>query len=194
MITPPGFQVEIPPWLQQEAANLPSRLDTPEDRVRVVNRLADRNVDEGTGGPFAALVIDTASSRPVAVGTNLVLSSGLSSAHAEVVAISVAQATLGHWDLSHAGAKHELVVNWRPCAMCYGALLWSGLRRLLIAGDGPELETLTGFDEGPMRSDWADQLRRRGITVTQDVLRTEAIDVFRRYGARDDVVVYNARG
>ncbi|WP_329551009.1 hypothetical protein [Streptomyces sp. NBC_00696] len=26
---------------------------------------------------------------------------------------------------------------------------WSGVRRLLIAGHGPEVEDLTGFDEGP---------------------------------------------
>ena len=48
------------------------------------------------------------------------------------------------------GPTHELVVNWRPCVQCYGATLWSGVRRLVIAGSGPELEELTSFDEGPM--------------------------------------------
>jgi len=78
--------------------------------------------------------------------------------------------------------------------MCYGATMWSGVRRLLIAGDGPELEKLTGFDEGPMVADWAAQFRARGIEVVLSPLREEAIEVFRAYGARDDAVVYNARG
>jgi hypothetical protein len=68
------------------------------------------------------------------------------------------------------------------------------VRRLVIAGDGPEVEELTGFDEGPMRDDWAEQLDRRGIEVTSGVLRAEAVEVFRAYGDRTDAVVYNAQG
>jgi hypothetical protein len=72
--------------------------------------------------------------------------------------------------------------------------MWSGIRRLVIPGEGPELEQLTGFDEGPMREDWAEQFEQRGIQVTSGVLRDEAIAVFRAYGEREDAVVYNARG
>jgi hypothetical protein len=71
--------------------------------------------------------------------------------------------------------------------------MWSGIRHLVVAGDGPELEELTGFDEGPMVADWADQFRARGIQVTQDVCREEALEVYRSYGASDSLV-YNARG
>jgi tRNA(Arg) A34 adenosine deaminase TadA len=187
------LKIDIPAWLTDEVSTVPLTLPTPEDRMRVVNRLAERNHLEGTGGPFAALVTSAESGRLVAAGVNLVLDSGLSSAHAEVIAISLAQARVGHWDLSANGARFELVVNWRPCAMCYGALLWSGVRQLTIAGDGPELETFTGFDEGPLRSDWAQQLEQRGIAVRSGVLRDEALEVFRAYGARTDAVVYNAR-
>lgn len=78
--------------------------------------------------------------------------------------------------------------------MCYGAAMWSGVRRLLIAGHGREVEELTGFDEGPLHEDWIAEFDRRGIKVVTDVLRDEAIDVLRAYGERPDVVVYNARG
>ena len=53
--------------------------------------------------------------------------------------------------------------------MCYGATLWSVVRSLVIAGSGPELEQLTGFDEGPVPADWAGELRHRGIAVTPGV-------------------------
>jgi tRNA(Arg) A34 adenosine deaminase TadA len=79
---------------------------------------------------------------------------------------------------------------------CYGATLWSGVRALVVAGSGPELEEITTFDEGPMREDWADQFRARGIEVIDGVLRDEALAVFRAYRGSVDAgssLVYNAR-
>ncbi|MFJ8490034.1 nucleoside deaminase [Streptomyces sp. NPDC094038] len=192
---PTRFGVQLPEWVTSELADVPDTLPTDEDRVRLVNRLAARNHKEGTGGPFAALVVETETGRIRSAGVNLVLASGLSSTHAEVVALSLAQAGHGTWDLGAPGGPAlELVVNWRTCVMCYGAAMWSGVRRLLIAGHGPEVEDLTGFDEGPMRDDWIEQFDQRGIEIVTDVLRDEAVEVLRAYGERPDVVVYNARG
>lgn len=186
------FGAELPAWVDEDAAAA-AGLDTDEGRLRLLNRLAERNVAEGSGGPFAALAVRTGSGEVVAAGVNLVLASGLSSMHAEVVTISLAQARLGTWDLGALEDPLELVVNWRPCAMCYGATLWSGVRALTVAGDGPELERLTGFDEGPMRDDWADQLEARGVRVRLGPNREEAVAVFERYGADPGRTVYNAR-
>jgi tRNA(Arg) A34 adenosine deaminase TadA len=190
-----AFGASLPDWIRTELADVPEILPTDDDRIRLTNRLADRNHRENTGGPFAALVVESATGRLISAGVNVVLSSGLSSTHAEVVAVSLAQTRLGGWDLGAPNTPDlELVVNWRPCVMCYGAAMWSGIRRLLIAGDGPELEKLTGFDEGPMRQDWAQQFADRGIQVVLSSLRDEAIKVFQDYAGRDDAVVYNARG
>ncbi len=186
-----AFGAELPAWVDQELEAARPDLGDDEGRMRLLNRLAERNVAEGSGGPFAALTI-RASGEVVAAGVNLVLASGLSSMHAEVVAISVTQARLGTWDLGSQTDALELQVNWRPCAMCYGAVLWSGVRALTIAGDGPEVEALTGFDEGPMRDDWVEQLEARGVRVRVGVLRDEAVGVFERYGADPTRTVYNA--
>ena len=184
-----AFTAALPYWLAGRP--LPDALPTDEERMALVHELADLNWRAGNGGPFAALVVDSGSGRLVAAGVNVVLASGLSSAHAEVVALSLAQTTLGGWDLG-AGRALELVVNWRPCAMCYGATIWSGVRRLVIAGSGPECEELTGFDEGPMRDHWREQRESRGIAVTTDVLREGALRTFAEYGASASTV-YNAR-
>ncbi len=189
------FTASLPPWLIEE---LPALAEAPppataEERVRLVNRLADRNWRAGNGGPFAAIVVDAASGALVSVGVNVVLATGLSSVHAEVMALSLAQRALGRWDLGADGADLELVVNWRPCVMCFGATMWSGVRALTIAGEGAEVEELTGFDEGPMPEDWIGEFERRGIRVSVGVGHDEAIDVFRAFGA-SDAVVYNARG
>nr|WP_255472532.1 hypothetical protein [Quadrisphaera setariae] len=54
------------------------------------------------------------------------------------------------------------------------------------AGRGPELEEITGFDEGPLGADWAEQFEARGVTVVTDVLREEALAVYREYRAEAD--------
>ncbi|MDH6588491.1 tRNA(Arg) A34 adenosine deaminase TadA [Streptomyces sp. SAI-133] len=192
------YRVALPDWIDEELAHVPTALPSREDRMRLVHRLADRNWREGDGGPFAALVAERESGRIVSAGVNVVLSSGVSSAHAEVVALGLAQAATGSWDLGGDGLPpHELVVNWRPCVQCYGATMWSGVRGLVVAGEGPELEELTTFDEGPLGADWAEQFETRGIEVVGDVLRDGALAVFRDYREAIDageVVVYNARG
>jgi hypothetical protein len=76
--------------------------------------------------------------------------------------------------------------------MCFGAVLWSGVRSLVIAGDGPELEAITGFDEGPVHPDWRGELAKRGIELVEDVLRTAALADYRAYAASRQFV-YNAR-
>jgi tRNA(Arg) A34 adenosine deaminase TadA len=192
------YSAALPMWVLEELVEEPDSYESDEQKMALVHRLARRNYREGNGGPFAAIVVDSSTGELVSAGVNVVLASGLSSSHAEVVALSLAQKSVGSWDLgSDDATQRELVVNWRPCAQCYGALIWSGVKRLVIAGDGPELEHLTKFDEGPVRDDWDAQLEARGISLTNDVLRDEAIDVFREYGevvAAGEVTVYNARG
>ncbi|MCI5121776.1 MAG: nucleoside deaminase [Candidatus Electrothrix sp. AUS4] len=151
------------------------------------------NFRRKTGGPFAAGVFERDSGRLVVIGVNRVLPSICSSAHAEVVALSLAQKLLGVYDLGAAGLPaYQLVVNWRPCSMCFGALLWSGIRALMIAGAGSELEIITGFDEGPLHPEWRFELAQRNILYQEGILRHEAVEVFQEFSDRGGFV-YNAR-
>lgn len=199
--TPPfatTFTCTVPDWVVGEVQRAPMRLETDRQKVELVNRLADLNWRDGGGGPFAAVVVGRETGRVVAAGVNRVLDSGLSMAHAEVVALSLAQATRGQWDLGAAGSEPtELVVNWRTCVQCYGAAMWSGITRLVLAGHGDEVEDLTGFDEGPMPEDWLGQFAQRGIEVVIDVDKPSALAVLQAYQEAKEagrVVVYNARG
>ena len=92
------YRVRLPDWIEDELAELaelPDVVPHLEDRMRLLHRLADRNWREGTGGPFAALVAECDTGRIVSIGVNVVLASGVSSAHAEVVALGLAQAGIG---------------------------------------------------------------------------------------------------
>lgn len=187
------LRLTMPDWAVEELQRLPTHMPTLEERMAAVIRFSQLNFERGTGGPFAAGVFERDSGKLVVIGVNRVMATQCSSAHAEVMTLALAQKLLGTYDLGGPGQPaHQLVVNWRPCAMCYGAVLWSGVRSLVIAGSGPELEELTGFDEGPVHPDWAAELNKRGITVTSDILRAEACRVFRAFG-ESDTFVYNAR-
>src|SRR5512136_326815 len=97
-----------------------------EDRVGLVVELARRNVLEQTGGPFGAAVFEQKRGRLVAVGVNRVTTLGLSVAHAEMMAICIAQRRIARYELGGPGLPaHELVSSAQPCAMCVGALVWA---------------------------------------------------------------------
>ena len=190
---PVHFHLDLPEWASAELQRLPERLPDVEARMAAVLRFARLNWEHETGGPFAAGVFERDSGRLVALGVNRVVPLGCSSAHAEIVTLSLAQRRLGVYDLGGPGMPaHQLVVNWTPCAMCFGAVLWSGVRSLVIAGPGPEMEAITGFDEGPLPADWRGELARRGIELVESVLRDRALADFRAFAA-SGAPVYNGR-
>ena len=144
---------------------------TREERMAFVVGLARKNIENKTGGPFAAAVFDRSGGRLIAAGVNLVTTVGLSVAHAEIVAIMQAQLILGGFDLGGAGMPEcELVSSTEPCAMCLGAVPWSGVRSLVCGATDGDARGV-GFDEGSKRGDWARELEVRGIEVASGVLR-----------------------
>ena len=68
-----------------------------------------------------------------------------------------------------------------------------GIRSLVIAGSDGQLESITGFDEGPIHPQWKEELMARGLDVQEDLLKEEAVEVFKEF--RDSgKLVYNGRG
>jgi tRNA(Arg) A34 adenosine deaminase TadA len=188
------FTLSLPDWAVEENERLPEYIPSLEDRMREVIRFSRLNFERGTGGPFAAGVFERDTGKRVIIGVNRVVPSNCSSAHAEVMTLSLAQKLLGTFDLGGASMPaYQLVVNWRPCAMCFGAMLWSGIRSLAIAGSGAELEAITGFDEGPIHPQWDEELAKRGVELINNVLTDEAIAVYRDFAA-SGALVYNGRG
>ena len=188
-----GFWLDLPDWAVERLNELPDRFPTLEERMAAVVDFSRLNFQKQTGGPFAAGIFQRDSGKLLVIGVNRVMPFNCSSAHAEIMALTLAQKMLRHYDLGAPGLPaHQIVVNWRPCTMCFGAVLWSGVKSLVIAGDGPELEEITGFDEGPIHPDWRTELKHRGIELVEDVLRAEAIAAYREFAAGQSFV-YNAR-
>ena len=188
----PSFDIRLPAWVATALPD-PDRLYPDVDtRMDLIIELARRNVDEGTGGPFGAGIFDVQSGRLVAPGVNLVMVAGCSVLHAEIVAIMIAQKHLGHYDLGGEGMPAmQLVSSTEPCAMCLGAVVWSGVRGLVCGARDADARRI-GFDEGPKPPDWPAALSARGIRVTRDVGRPAAVAVLEHYLASGGRI-YNGR-
>lgn len=160
--------------------------------MQLVVTLARQNVEHDTGGPFGAGIFEQEGGRLVAVGVNQVEAANCSIAHAEMLAIAIAQHAIGHYDLGgREGLAYELVTSTEPCVMCLGAVCWSGVRRV-VCGARDEDAREIGFDEGPKPQDWVRSLENRGIGVVRDVLQEQAKAVLTEYRKRGGLI-YNSR-
>jgi tRNA(Arg) A34 adenosine deaminase TadA len=188
----PSVEISLPAWMDDVLKGRKHSYPTVADRMALVIELARRNVDAQTGGPFGAGIFELQSGRLVAPGVNMVIPGNCSVAHAEIAAIMVAQKIMGTYDLGAEGLlPMELVSSIEPCAMCMGAVVWSGVRRLVCGGRDDDARSI-GFDEGPKPSNWIVALETRGIAVLRDVARSDAVAVLKHY-VDGGGWVYNAR-
>ena len=186
-----SYTVNLPPWVDALVEESGSIYPTVEDRMELAIRLAAANIQHN-GGPFGAAVFEQQSGRLVAPGINLVLQTNCSVVHAEMVAIILAQQKVASFDLGAEGLPDfELVSSTEPCAMCLGAIPWSGIKSL-VCGARDEDAREIGFDEGDKPEGWIRKLQYRSIPVTRDVFRNRAKAVMRQYVDAGGII-YNGR-
>ncbi|MGH7468542.1 MAG: nucleoside deaminase [Longimicrobiales bacterium] len=188
-MTLPEIEIRLPDWIHQ-AVDFQRAYASDQERMAVAILLARQNMLHETGGPFGAAIFEMASGRLVAVGVNLVVPLNNSVLHGEMVAFMMAQARLGSYTLKSASMPaHELVTSCDPCAMCLGATLWAGVRRVVCGATRDDAAEIF-FDEGPVFSASWDYLAARGVDVTREVLRPEARAVLVEYAIQNGTI-YN---
>ncbi|CAN5458809.1 nucleoside deaminase [soil metagenome] len=188
----PDISVHIayPEWVSQ-TVDWERTYATDEERMRLAIAVSSENVEHDTGGPFGAAIFEAGTGRLVAVGMNSVVRLNNCTLHGEMVAFMMAQQRLGSFTLAAPGfPTHELFTSCEPCAMCLGASLWSGVKRI-VYGAGREDALRLNFEEGPVFPSSYKYLEDRGITIVRDVLRREARAVLERYRTRSGKI-YNA--
>lgn len=174
--------VTLPGWVAG-AVDFEASYVTDEERMRLAIRLARENIRRGTGGPFGAAVFERGTGRLVAVGMNGVVRLNNSTAHAEMLALQLAERRIASYSLAADGhPSHELFSSCAPCAMCLGAVLWSGVSRLVFGATREDAERVR-FDEGPVFAESYAYLRARGVAIVDGVLRDEARAVLDEYAA-----------
>jgi tRNA(Arg) A34 adenosine deaminase TadA len=177
-----SLHIGVPGWVEQAVTSFTRPLVDDEARMALTIFLSEENVARG-GGPFASTVF--LDGQLLAAGVNLVLQSGFSIAHAEIIAMMRAQAVVGGVPTS--SSPLTLFASTEPCCQCFGALVWARVRRLVCAATTGDAEAV-GFDEGPKPEAWASVLERRGIAVQTELLRAEAQRVLCSYVDRGGVI------
>jgi len=206
-----SVMVTLPTWALASWEEYNTRkYTTDEEMMSLAIHLSDRNITEGTGGPFGAAIFERHADNHatlVSIGMNRVVPLGNSTLHGETVAIQLAQSKLGSFTLRLEETKEdglfydesnddddddkesspsrqrkfELFTSCEPCAMCLGATLWSGVSRIVCGATKNDAQAI-GFDEGPVFEESYEHLEKAGIQVTRNVLKEDAAKVLQRYG------------
>ena len=182
--------VTCPDWIH-ETVTFGTNYTTDDDRMRLAIELSRQNVLRGTGGPFGAAIFQRSTGSLLAVGVNSVVRLNNSTLHGEMVAIMMAQHRLGSYTLAASPeVSYELFSSCDPCAMCLGAVLWSGVKRMVTGADRDDATALD-FEEGPVFPQSYAYLEERGVAIVRGILRQEAaavLELYRREGGQ----IYNA--
>jgi tRNA(Arg) A34 adenosine deaminase TadA len=185
----PVVRVTYPEWVDS-VVDWERPYASDEERMRVAIAVARANVERAGGGPFGAAIFESPSGRLVSVGMNSVVRLSNCTLHAEMLAFMMAQQRVGSYTLNAPGLPaHELVTSCEPCAMCLGATLWSGVRRV-VCGAAREDASRLRFEEGPVFPESYLYLEDRGLHIVRDFLREEARAVLELYRAAGGTI-YN---
>lgn len=186
----PQVIFSLPAWVEDFLASQPKRFPTPESRMQLAVQLSQTNVDYRTGGPFGAAIFETSTQTLIAPGVNMVMTLQCSIAHAETLAIMIAQKVLGTYHLVDQSSRtFELVCSTEPCSMCLGAIHWAGIQHLMCGAREEDARKI-GFDEGLKPPHWERHFEQQGMTIVRDVAREDACRVLSQYHQQGGVI-YN---
>lgn len=138
--------------------------------LRQAIALARAGFQSGQGGPFGALVVKAGTI--IGRGANAVTSRNDPTAHAEIVAIREACATLQSFQLTDC----VLYTSCEPCPMCLGAIYWARPARVVYAASRQDAAAI-GFDDAFIYQEITLAPGQRQIAATQ-ALQAEAQGVF----------------
>jgi guanine deaminase len=155
---------------------------TPEEIMKYAVALSRRNVSEGAGGPFAAVVAKEGTI--IAEAVNSVTSENDPTAHAEVNVIRRACHALGTYQLTGC----ELYTTCEPCPMCLGAIYWARPEKIYYANTRNDAASI-GFDDLFIYQELTNPIDRRKIPMIQ-IGREEAMTAFREWNAKSDKMKY----
>ena len=177
----------LPEWVNKIDTNISCL--TPEEQMRFTVSLLEQQIEHMSGGPFAAAIFSP-KGKLVAVGVNQVVAWNDPTAHAEMTAFRFGADMLKRFsfnDKSSGDDGYILATTGQMCAMCFGATPWAGVSKVVVGARADDAEKM-GFDEGPIHPDWKVELERRGIAVTEGILRELVLEQYARYVEKGGVI------
>jgi tRNA(Arg) A34 adenosine deaminase TadA len=135
--------------------------------------LASQNVLNGTGGPFAAVIVRDG--QIIAEAANSVTTTNDPTAHGEVNAIRAACKALGTFSL----AGCEIYSSCEPCPMCLAAIYWARIDAIYY-GSNQQDAAKAGFDDAFLYEEISRTPSERTIPSSQ-LLQDEAWQTFAQW-------------
>ena len=154
----------------------------PQSFMRRAIELSRIHMEAGEGGPFGAVVVKDGAI--LGEGWNRVTTTCDPTAHAEVVAIRAACNHLGTFSLKGC----EIYTSCEPCPMCLAAIYWARLDRIWYANTQADAAAIQ-FDDEWLYREVALPIQERSLP-TKELLREEALAVFRAWEAKPDKIRY----
>jgi tRNA(adenine34) deaminase len=148
---------------------LPLSDEIDDQHMRSAIRLAGNNPKH----PFAALLVDQKSGKVVAEGWNRSIHNP--TWHGEMDAINKAATANPKLDWT----TLTLYTTAEPCAMCQGAVAWSGISRVVYGSSIPFLKSLDWWAIDIRAEEVARLSRFRSCTVVGGVVEEECNKLFR---------------
>ena len=144
---------------------------THDDFMQMAIALSEKNVREGLGGPFGAVIVKN--DQVVAASANQVVPTNDPTAHAEVSAIRLACQELNTYILSGC----EIYTSCEPCPMCLGAIYWARIDKIHYANTKADAAAI-GFNDAFIYEELDKAMDKRKLPIVQ-LMRDEAMNAFK---------------
>lgn len=144
--------------------------------------LSIENVQNGTGGPFGAIIVKDG--EIISTGVNKVTSSNDPTAHAEIDAIRSACSKLNDFLLKDC----EIYTSCEPCPMCLSAIYWAHIEKIYYANTREDAEKIN-FSDNLIYNEINLKPHERTIPAEQH-LRDKAILAFKLWESSENKISY----
>lgn len=144
-------------------------------------KLAENGIKKG-GGPFGAVIVRN--EVIISEAINSVVRSNDPTAHAEILAIRQASKVLGTYSLKDC----ILYASCEPCAMCLGAIYWSGIMTVFFAAELKDAAA-AGFSDKYIYDEINLSTEKRHITFKK-LKEVDGIEVFRKWNRFENKIPY----
>ena len=159
---------------------------TDDDRrfmARAIALSEETSIVEGAGGAFGCVIVQGGTI--IGEGANRVVAENDPTWHAEMAAIREACRAQGSFKLPGA----TLYTSAEPCPMCMAACYWAGIDAVVYASQVEDALEYGNFDDSMIYDEIRKPASARSIRIKQ-IMRAEAVEVWKKYRAKDNKVQY----
>lgn len=157
-------------------------MNEPLEYMQQAVQLSALAIHKNEGGPFGCVIVKDG--KVVGRGNNKVFKNNDPTAHAEIVAIRDACASLHTNTLDGC----ELYTSCEPCPMCMAAVYWARIKKVYYANTAEDAARI-GFDDKAIHFELMKPIAERSLPM-ENIGRDIANQVFAEWHEREDRELY----